>query len=238
MKRTLLVALAALVASPLLTLSAPVRAETQESTMRARMGDTKDRARFFKLVDDAASVYSSMVKGTHGAVPASVLSNARCIAILPGVISGGLVVGGTHGEGLAMCKNSDRTWSNPAAVSISQGSIGLQAGAKSADLVFFFQNSEAVEALRRGRFALGSDVSAVAGNFDGSVDTSSAGVITYAKSQGLFAGAAVTAGTMTKDDDALASYYGKPVDYTGLLEGRETPDTARYSEKLTKMLPS
>ena len=237
MKRTILLALATLMSLPLATPPTPLMAESQEMNMRARMGDSKDRARFHKLVDDSAAVYSAVVRGSHGEVPASVLSNARCVAIFPNVITGALLVGGTHGNGLAMCKSSDNTWSTPGAISINQASLGLQAGAKSADLVFFFQNNDAVQALRRGRFALGTDVSAVAGNFDSSIDTSRAGVIAYSRSEGLFAGASVNGGTMSKDDEAITSYYGKAVDYTALLEGRETPDTTRYSQRLTKLLP-
>ena len=188
-KIALIVALA--ICCPLLGHAEDRLAQNQDTAARARMGEIKDQPRFHRMVDEASEVYGAIAKGPHGEVPASVLKNARCIAVLPNVITGALVVGGTHGEGLASCKDSDNRWSQPAPISLNQGSIGLQAGAKSADLVLYFQNNDAVQALKRGNFALGADISAVAGNFDSSVDTSKAGVVVYTRTEGLFAGASV-----------------------------------------------
>jgi lipid-binding SYLF domain-containing protein len=150
-------------------------------------------------------------------------------------MTGALFIGGTHGEGLASCRDSNDAWSQPAAISLNQGSIGLQAGAKSADLVLFFQDKGAVQALKRGNFALGTDVSAVAGNYDSSVDTSRAGVVVYTRTEGVFAGASVNGSKIGNDQKDLAGYYGKDVDYTALLEGRESPDSSGYTKKLTKL---
>jgi len=228
--RKLALLLAILIACPLM-----VGAEDKDSSMRARMGETKDQARFHTLVDESSEVYSAIAKGPHGEVPASVLANARCIAVLPNVLTGALIVGGTHGEGLASCRDSDKRWSQPASISLNQGSIGLQAGAKSADLVLFFQDQEAEQALKRGEFVLGTDVSAVAGKFDSSIETANKGVIVYSRTAGLFAGASVNGSKISRDEEDLAGYYGKKVNYTALLEGRESPDESGYTKKLTKL---
>ncbi len=141
----------------------------------------------------------------------SVLKDARCIAVLPNVITEAFLVEGIHGVGLASCKGDSNTWSQPAAISFNQGSIGLQTGAKSAGLVLFFQNKESVQALKRGDFALGTEVSAVAGSFDRDIDTSSAGIVLYTHTEGLFAGASVNGDKVGMNQDDLASYYGKKV---------------------------
>lgn len=211
--------------------------DTQSRTEHARMADIKNETRFHNLVDESAMVYRAITEGSHGKIPASVLENARCIAVLPNVITGALLIGGTHGEGLASCKGSNGVWNQPAAISLNQGSIGLQAGAKSTDLVLFLQSDKAVQALKRGNFELGTEVSAVAGNFDGSIDTSRAGVVVYTRTEGVFAGASVNGGKIGNNPKDLTSYYGKKVDYTALLEGRETPDTSGYTQKLTKLFP-
>ena len=211
--------------------------QDQDKGTRARLETIKDQSRFHTMVEESMEVYSSIAKGTNREVPASVLRNARCIAVIPNVITGALIVGGAHGEGLASCKDANNSWSQPAAVSLNQGSLGLQAGAKSADLVMYFQSKDAVNALKKGNFAIGSDISAVAGNYDNSVDTSGAGVVVYSRTQGAFAGASVTGSKIGNDKDDLASYYGKKVDYTALLENRETPDSAGVTQKLTKLFP-
>ncbi len=228
-----------------LALSCPIigsaenqKTQSMDEASRARMGLTKDEARFQKIVDQSSEAYAAIVKGTQGAVPASVLSSARCIAVLPGVLSGALVVGGTHGNGLASCRDTNNAWSQPAAVSLNQGSIGLQVGAKSADIVLFIQSNEAVAALKSGNFKIGADMSAVAGAYDTGVDMSQAGVVAYTRAEGLFAGAAVTGGTISKNETDLERFYGKRVDFAALLDSRETPDSSGYSQKLTKQFPS
>ena len=152
-------------------------------------------------------------------------------------MTGALVVGGSHGEGLATCKDSVGAWSQPASISLSQGSIGLQAGAKSTDLVLFFQNQDAVSALKRGSFALGTEVSAVAGKYDTSLDASTAGVVVYSRTEGVYAGAAINESKIGKDLEEQGKLYGKSVDYVAILEGKEFPDSSGYSRKLLSELP-
>ena len=222
----------------LLLLLLPLSAQAADrDEPRARMGDMKDHPPFHILVDDAHKVYSSIVKGAHGSVPKNVLQNARCIAVLPGVVTGAFVVGGTHGDGLASCKDSDNDWTHPAAITLSQGSIGLQAGVKSADIVLFFQSREAEQALKRGDFTLGTDVSVVAGKFDSDSNLENAGVIAYTHSRGLFAGASVNGSKIGKNQKDLTSYYGREIDYLALLEGKELADAENYSQKLTDLFP-
>ena len=208
--------------------------KTDDQTIRARMGTMKDQLRFEKLVDKAVKVYSSIGTGKHDEVPTMILKNARCIAILPDVKTGALVVGGTHGEGLASCKTSDNTWSQLAPISINQGSIGLQAGAKSADLVLYFQNKKAERALKKGNLKLGTDVSVVAGKFDSTSDTSSESVVAYTHSKGLFAGASINGSRIGRDQSEILRYYGKNVGYADLLE---SPQSSGYATKLTKLFP-
>jgi lipid-binding SYLF domain-containing protein len=237
MRNKLKIIIAAALCLPLTALADNRFANNQDQSMRARMGDVKDPSRFQAMINESAEVYDAIAKGAHGEVPMSVLNNARCIAVLPNVVTGALLVGGTYGEGLASCKDSSNVWSQPAPISLKQGSFGLQAGAKSADLLFFFQNKEAVQALKRGNFALGADVSAVAGSYEANVDTSNAGVVVYSRTEGVFAGASVNGAKIGKDQKDLNSYYGRKVDYRNLLEGKVTPDTTGYTDKLTRLFP-
>jgi lipid-binding SYLF domain-containing protein len=125
---------------PLVTYAENRSSSNYDSTSRARLADAQNHSPFQIMVDDATKLYTKVVKGPQGQVPSSVLENARCIAILPNVVTGAFVVGGTHGDGLASCKTNDNKWSHPAAITLSKGSIGLQAGVKSADLVSFLSD--------------------------------------------------------------------------------------------------
>ena len=220
-----------------LALSCPLLVSADDTTTRVRMSDA-DQLPYRKTIDQASEVFSAITKGPHGEVPANVLRSARCIVVIPDVITGAVVIGGTHGNGVASCRTTGNGWSDPAPVALNQASIGLQAGAKSADLVLFLQSNAAEQALKRGNFEIGADVSAVAGKYDSSVDTSKAGVVAFSRSEGLFAGASVTGGKISKDEDRLASYYGKTANFTAMLEGREPRESSEYTQKLTKLFPN
>jgi lipid-binding SYLF domain-containing protein len=212
-------------------------AKNSAETTRASMGETKDQTRFRELVRESSDAYGSIAKGPHGEVPSGVLKNALCIGVIPSVMTGAFVVGGTHGEGLVSCKTKENVWSEPATISINQGSIGLQAGAKSADVVLFFQTTKAVDALKKGNFSFGADVSAVAGTYDSGVNTTDAGVLVYTRSEGLFAGASVNGSKVGKEQDMLERYYGEKIDYAALLDGRKRPDSMGYTKSLTNLFP-
>ncbi len=236
-RKLALIVAVALLTSPLLAHADDRTAKSNDDTLRARMAETKDQKSFRTLISNAAEVYSTVTKGAHGEVPQIVLNNARCIGVIPSVMTGALVVGGTHGEGLVSCKEKDNSWSQPATISLNQGSIGLQAGAKSAGLVLFFQTEESVQALKRGNFSLGSDLSVVAGSYDRGVDLGKAGVLVYSRSEGLFAGASVSGSKIGQSQNMLDRYYGEKVDYAALLEGRESPDNREETENLTRLFP-
>lgn len=238
MKKNKIILFAAFaLACPFVGFTEEKTALNQAETARARMSNP-EQSEFNKMIDSASNVYSALVKGEHGQVPASILGDARCIAIFPDLMTAALIVGGTHGNGLASCKDSAGTWSQPASVSLNEGSFGLQAGVKSAQLVLFFQTEKAEKALKKGEFTLGSDVSAVAGNFDTSVGTPQAGVVAYSETKGLFAGASVNGSKVRVDKAKLAKYYSPTTDYVALLENRQTPDTSGHTRKLTGLFPA
>lgn len=234
--RKLILVAAFILTCPFIGYAEEKTALNQAETARARMG-SKETTEFNEMIDSTSNVYSSIVKGEHGQVPERILRDARCIAILPDLMTAALIVGGTHGNGLASCKDSAGSWSQPAAVSLNEGSFGLQAGAKSAQLVLFFQSEKAEKSLKKGEFTLGTDVSAVAGNFDTSMGTPEAGVVAYSKTKGLFAGASVNGSKIRVNKDKLAKYYSPTTDFVALLENRETPDASGYTKKLTRLFP-
>jgi lipid-binding SYLF domain-containing protein len=234
MKSKLLLILAVAVCNPLAAKSEEL---SMNDGVRGRMKDVATDSHLRKMIDVSTEVYRTIAKGPHGEVPQSVKSKARCIAVMPNVITGALVIGGAHGEGIASCRMPDNTWSHPAAISLNQGSIGLQAGAKSTDLVMFFQTQKAESALKRGEFTLGTDLSAVAGKYDASIDSNNAEVIVYSRTNGVFAGVSVSGSKIGKDQEELTQYYGKDSNYLAILEGKETPDSNRYSSKLISLFP-
>jgi len=78
-------------------------------------------------------------------------------AVFPNVGKGGLVVGGAHGKGLVYEKTN-----LIGQATMTQASIGAQAGGQTFAEVIFFETPAALEDFKAGKFEMSADVSAVA----------------------------------------------------------------------------
>lgn len=156
----------------------------------------------------STTVYKEISEGKLGRVPQSVLDKAKCVAIFPDTVTVSAGLGGTHGDGIALCKTASGEWENPMFLNLIGGSVGLQAGVKSADMVLYITGNRAAEALRKGSFKVGGELSAVAGTFDKTMPSPQAEVVAYTRSQGLFMGAALEGVSITRDDSDERAFYG------------------------------
>jgi lipid-binding SYLF domain-containing protein len=87
----------------------------------------------------------------------SLMDSAAGYAVFPDVGKGGFIIGGAHGKGLLYEKGVAT-----GQASITQASIGAQAGGESFAEIIFFQTPEAVSNFKTGQFELSAEVSAVA----------------------------------------------------------------------------
>jgi lipid-binding SYLF domain-containing protein len=87
----------------------------------------------------------------------TLVSSSAGYAIFPGVGKGGLVVGGAHGKGVVYDKGKAI-----GTATLTQASIGAQAGGQSFAEIILFETSHALEDFKSGKFEMGADVSAVA----------------------------------------------------------------------------
>jgi len=136
------------------------------------------------------------------------------IIVVPKLINAGFVVGGKRGKGIAMVKLPDGTWSDPVFVTVTGGSVGLQAGIQSVDLVLIFKNRETLQNIGERSVTLGGDVSVTAGplgrNSTASTDTKlEAEVYSYSRSKGLFAGISLGGSVIGIDENANQAFYGE-----------------------------
>src|SRR3954469_25590159 len=84
-------------------------------------------------------------------------SDSAGYVVFPNVSKGGLVVGGARGRGLVYQKNEI-----VGVATMTQASVGAQAGGQTFAEVIFFESPAAVNDFKAGRFALSAEVSAVA----------------------------------------------------------------------------
>ncbi len=122
---------------------------------------TKDQPEVVKRVDKSADVLTEIMGTPDKAIPDKVLSDARCIAIIPSMVRIAVGFGGSHGKGVATCR-TDRGWSAPAPITITGGSWGLQLGGQAVDLVLLIMNQHGMDSLLSSKFKIGADASAAA----------------------------------------------------------------------------
>lgn len=164
-------------------------------------------------VADATDVVDQLLRIPEQSVPPSLLTNAYGIAVIPNVIKAGFVLGVRHGKGVMVVRQSDGSWSNPAFISMTGGSIGWQAGAQSTDIILVFKTRRSVDGITRGKLTLGADASVAAGPVGRHTGVATdiqlqAEVYSYSRSRGLFAGIAIEGAGITIDKRSNAAFYG------------------------------
>jgi lipid-binding SYLF domain-containing protein len=88
---------------------------------------------------------------------AAFFTNSAGYAVFPDVGKGGFIVGGARGKGMVFEKH------NPIGqATMTQASIGAQAGGETFAEVIFFETPAALNDFKAGKFELGADISAVA----------------------------------------------------------------------------
>ncbi len=174
--------------------------------------------------DAAATVLNEIMAAPDNGIPVEILDSAKCVAVVPNLVKGGFVVGGSHGRGMATCKLSNGSWTPPAPLTMTGGSIGFQIGLQGVDLIMMIMNDRGMQALVANKFKIGADASAAAGpvgrHVEGSTDWKlRAEILTYSRARGLFAGVTVNGSTIGQDEDATRELYGKFVPFKTILTG-------------------
>ncbi len=174
-----------------------------------------------KRLGEAAAVFSEVMAAPDKGIPQELLENAHCIVIVPDLKTGAFIVGGKYGKGYMSCRNKRGPgWSAPATVRIEGGSVGFQIGGSTTDLIMLVMNARGAEKLLESKFTLGAEGS-VAGGPVGRTATAQtdaqmhADILSWSRSQGLFAGISLQGATLRQDLDDNATLYGKK------LENRE-----------------
>src|SRR5947199_6940745 len=176
----------------------------------------------------AATVLNEIMSTPDKGIPEEILGSAKCIAVVPSLLKGGLGFGGAYGRGVAVCRTADG-WSAPAPFGIKGGSFGLQIGGQAVDLIMVIMNDQGMQNLLSSKFKLGADASAAAGpvgrHAEGATDWKMrAQVLTYSRARGLFAGITVNGAAIYADDDSTRRIYGRKVLTKTILMGRiDTP---------------
>lgn len=164
-------------------------------------------------VEAAGQVLKEVMAIPLKGIPQALLKDAQGIAIVPGLIKGGFIVGVEHGKGVILTRDKQGAWGSPNFITITGGGIGWQAGLQATDVILVFRTRSSVENLMRGKFTIGADASVAAGpvgrQASAATDiTFKSEIYSYSRSRGLFAGVSLDGASLQIDNRANAAFYG------------------------------
>ena len=169
------------------------------------------RADYIARIESCEAVLQEFQSRSALAIPPQIWARAKAVLIL-NQFKAGIFLGVQDGYGVLMVKRQNGTWSLPVLVNAGEASLGLQLGAKSVESVFIITDENTPRMLFNHRMNLGLDASAVAGPKAAEVERVNeellrTPLLAYTKSVGLFAGATVKAGHISRDDRANFELY-------------------------------
>jgi lipid-binding SYLF domain-containing protein len=185
-----------------------------------------------KRLDQAAAVFSEIMATPDKGIPQDLLAKAHCIVIVPELKTGAFIVGGKYGKGYLSCRNkSGGGWSAPGTVRIEGGSVGFQIGGTSTDLIMLVMSERGSAKLLESKFTLGAEGSVAAGPVGRTATAQTdaqlhADILSWSRSQGLFAGLALEGATLRQDLDDNATLYGKKLENRDIVTSGVRPPKA------------
>ena len=195
-----------------------------------------------KRLDESAAVFSEIMETPDKGIPQQMLENenAHCIIIVPALKTAAFLVGAKYGKGYLSCRNKGAEgWSAPATIRIEGGSVGFQIGSSETDLIMLAMNARGADKLLSSKFTLCVDGSIAAGAAGRTATAQTdaqmhAEILSWSRSQGIFAGVELEGATRRQDADSNAALYGKTIDNREIVtSGVAVPEAA---EKLLGLL--
>src|SRR6266699_2373983 len=185
-------------------LTSPAQQNRERSAKKARAAAAQSAK--------AARVFDEIMGTREKSIPRDLLERAEAVAVFPGVLKAGFIVGGRGGSGV-ISRRVAGGWGAPAFFDLGGGSIGLQIGAASTDYILLFMNEHAVESLLSDKFEIGGEGSAAAGPVGRSASASTdvklnAQILSYSRSKGAFAGLELKGVVIKPDNDDNLQVYG------------------------------
>jgi len=146
----------------------------------------------------------------------TLVQRAKGIFVAPQVLNAAVVVGASSGNGILVVRDErTRAWHGPAFYALWGGSVGLQIGAETSEVVVLVMGERGVTAMLKPSLRLGADASIAIGSVGGGVGGGTANwsvdLVAFSRSKGLYGGVALQGAVMTVQDEWNEAYYGRPI---------------------------
>jgi lipid-binding SYLF domain-containing protein len=178
-----------------------------------------------KRLSEAGAILTELRNAPDKGIPEDLFEKAQCVIVIPNMKKAAFVFGGEYGSGVMSCRT--REWSAPVFMQLAKGSWGLQIGGEETDLVLLVMNRRGLDKLLEDKVSLGADASVAAGPVGrtGAAATDAqmhAEMLSYSRSQGVFAGIDLSGGVLHPDKEADARAYGPSVSAKDVVAGTST----------------
>jgi lipid-binding SYLF domain-containing protein len=165
------------------------------------------------LVDKARLTFQSFMSDKNMDWLHENLDQAKGLLIVPSVLKGGFIVGGSGGRGVLVLKDAKTgQWTQPGFYTLGSVTFGLQIGGEAAEVIMMVRSQKGIDKLLSTSFKLGGDTSVAAGPVGAGAKTSiTADILSFARTKGAYAGASFEGAVIKTRDEWNRAYYGKPV---------------------------
>lgn len=194
------------------------------------------------LVDKARIVVEEFLADSNFQRMRVYVQNAYAVLVVPGLLKAGFVVGLEYGKGVLLARDlRSGDWSDPAFFDIFGGSLGLQIGGKSSDVIMTIMNQGALDKILTSQFKLGTDASVAAGPVGAGVGAGTTiqfgeDVYVFSRGQGLYGGLSIEGSGIVGKNDWNQAYFGQPATLSQILKERTVANSgsAGLREALAK----
>lgn len=169
------------------------------------------RVSLVERVETCEAILQEFQNRPETAIPPAVWQKARGLIIV-NQFKAGFILGVKGGYGVVMVKKADGRWSLPVLINAGEASLGFQLGANATETIYILTEESTPRLLFKQRLNIGVDAKAVAGPKAAEAETNNreileTPVLVYSKARGLYAGATVKTGYVSRDDEANFTLY-------------------------------
>lgn len=166
-----------------------------------------------ELVERARVVFESFMADEGMSWLRQNLDQAEGLIIIPSLLKGGFVLGGSGGNGLLIVRDKKTgRWSQPGFYAIGSVTFGLQIGGEAAEVIMMVRSRKGVDKLLTTSFKLGGDTSIAVGPVGAGAKTNiTADILSFARTKGAYVGASFEGAVVKTKDKWNEAYYGKAV---------------------------
>lgn len=158
------------------------------------------------------------------------MSHAKGVLIVPQLVKGGFIFGGSGGSGVLLVKGDGNIWSDPAFYTMGSGTVGFQIGVEVSEIILMVMTDRGVDALLTSSFKLGGDVSIAAGPIGAGAKAQTADILAFSRTKGIYGGVNIEGAVLKIRSDWNHDYYGKQTSPRAIL--LERSETNSHADEL------